>query len=181
MIGRRWLAVAVVALCGLGCGNRTVVGTAQGGSSGPPTPAGDSSSAGGAGSALGESELGNAVQLEDPLVEPPQGVEVKLDGSLVALVRAYRAGGQAAASALVRTEGFEMTQERLNVGVTVGDEAEMATIRERIEELGGEVTVGFANQIYALLPISAVEALATEESVWSMAVPRRVTSPLPQK
>ena len=184
MIGARWLTVAALALlCGLGCGNRTAVGTTTGSDAGPVPPA--SGDPPGAVADPGQDPagvgLGGPVQFVVPDAQPAEGVEVKLDGGLIALVRAYRTGGDTAAKALVSSEGFEMTDERLRVGVTVSNEAQVASVRQRIEELGGKVIVGLANQIYAFLPVAAVESLAAEEAVWSMAVPQRIASPFPGK
>ncbi|MCY4597869.1 MAG: hypothetical protein OXC19_24105 [Bryobacterales bacterium] len=182
MIGARWLAVAALALlCGLGCRNRTPVGTTTRSDVGLAPPASGDPPGAVADPGQDAAEPGGRVQFDVPVVEPAEGVEVKLDGSLIALVRAYQAGGDTAVKALVSSEGFEMRDELLRVGVTVSDEAQVASVRQRVEELGGEVIVGLATQLYAFLPVAAVESLAAEEAVWSMALPQRVASPFPVK
>ena len=116
--------------------------------------------------------------VSEPQARSPEGVEVKLDGRLIAVVRAYRSGGDVAAKALARTERVATVADRLRVGVTVADKNDMDSLRTRIAELGGEVTVEFGNRLYALLPVAALESLAEEERVWSIATPRKVASPL---
>ena len=103
---RRIWAVSLMALCGLGCGSRAVVGTAPGGESG-----GVATEAGGPpeeadvpGPGREEGAAGAPVKLEAPDKQQTEGVEVKLDGELLALVRAYRQGGEAAVKTLVSSE-----------------------------------------------------------------------------
>ena len=86
-----------------------------------------------------------------------EGVEVKLDGSLMALARAYRSGGDVAVKALASAGDLAMDGNRLRVGVTVLDEARVAGVKARIEELGGEVAVELGNRLFALLPVAALE------------------------
>ena len=146
-------AACLAALAFLGFGCRTAVRSNAGrASSGPAT-------------------------VEVPAAKAPEGVEVKLDGRLIAVVRAYRSGGDIAAKALVRTENVATVDDRLRVGVTVADTKDVAATRTRIGELGGEVTVEFGNRVFALLPVAALESLAAEEIVWSIAVPRQIVSP----
>ena len=184
MTSGRWLLAAGLAvLCGPGCGNRAAVDRPSAGGAGPPSPVAEAPATESKDSASDQvaGDLSGQVQFDVPAVKPPEGAEVKLDGSLVALVRAFREGGDAAANALVRSASLDSEEDRLRVGVIVEDEAQVASVTKRIEELGGEVTVGLGNRIFALLPVAAVELLASEDAVWSMAVPRPVASPFGAK
>ena len=179
---RVWVA-GLVALCGLGCGSRAVVGTVPEGEAGRVAPESSGPSAGAEGSGSGREgdAAGGPVKLEAPAVKAPEGLEVKLDGNLVALVRSYRQGGEAAVKTLVRSGNVEMIGNRLRLGVTVADEAQVAAVKRKIGELGGEVTVELGNRVFALLPVAALEPLAAEEGVWSMEAPQPVASPLEPK
>lgn len=170
----------MLAMCCLGCGSRQVAGTAPAGEAGKvapdasgPSVAGEAS---GAGLAAGVAE--RPVKLEVPSMTAAECVEVKLDGSLMALARAYRSGGDVAVKALASAGDLAMDGNRLRVGVTVLDEARVAGVKARIEELGGEVAVELGNRVFALLPVAALEPLTEGEAVWSMAIPQRIVAPL---
>lgn len=113
-----------------------------------------------------------------PAAQAPEGVEVKLDGQLIAVVRAYQSGGDIAAKALVRAENVAADADRLRLAVTVANRNDVVAMRSRITQLGGEVTVEFGNRVYALLPVAALEPLAADEMVWSIATPRQIASPV---
>lgn len=113
-----------------------------------------------------------------PEIRPPEGDEIKLDQTLLALVRARREGGGDAVKALVAEGRIELeAEDRVRVEVTVTKPAAVAELKEQIAALGGEVTTEFDNRIYALVPTASVETLAAKESVWTMAVPQVVASP----
>ena len=178
--GSRWVWVAgLMALFGLACGNRAPVTTkpedkpAQG----ADEATGSSVEREDSGSEQTGNVVGGTVKLEVPEVKVPVGFEVKLDGNLVAVVRAFREGGEVAVAAMVRSGNVQMEMHRLRVGVTVTDTEQVTEVKKKIEGLGGEVTVELGNKVFALLPVASLEALAKEDTVWNMEVPKTIASP----
>lgn len=121
----------------------------------------------------------SAIDFAVPEIRPPEGNEIKLDQTLLALVRAQRQGGVDAVKAMVAEGRVELeAEDRVRVEITVTAETVAAEVAERIAAAGGEVTTVFHNRVYALVPLADVETLTTVESVWNMAVPQVVASPL---
>ena len=119
-----------------------------------------------------------AIAFPVPEIRPPEGDEVKLDQTLLALVRARREGGGDAVKALAAEGRIELeAEDRVRVEVTVTTAAAVAELKKQIAALGGDVSTDFHNRVYALVPTASVETLAAEESVWIMAVPQVVASP----
>lgn len=119
-----------------------------------------------------------AIALPVPEIRPAEGDEIKLDQTLLALVRARREGGGDAVKAMVAEGRIELeAEDRVRVEVTVTTAAAVAELKQQIAAVGGEVSTEFQNRIYALVPTASVETLAAEESVWNMAVPQVVASP----
>lgn len=119
------------------------------------------------------------IELAVPQIRPPERNEIKLDQTLLALVRAQREGGPDAVKTLV-AEGRVVleAEDRVRVAITVTAATAVAAVKEHIAASGGEVSTEFHNRVYALVPTTAVETLANVESVWNMAVPQVVASPL---
>ena len=114
-----------------------------------------------------------------PEIRPPERNEIKLDQTLLALVRAQREGGTDAVEAMVAAGWVELeSEDRVRVEITVTATTAVAAVKEHIAASGGEVSTDFHNRVYALVPMAAVETLAGMESVWNMTVPQVVASPL---
>lgn len=101
---------------------------------------------------------------------------MKLDGELIAVARAYRKSGGVAAKALVQSKKVSTVGGRLRVGITVANKDDLPFVRTKLQQVGAKITVEFGNRV--LVPIAALEAIAAEDKVWSIAVPRRVAAPI---
>lgn len=113
-----------------------------------------------------------------PEIRPPQVDEMKLDQTLLALVRAQREGGADAVRAMVEEGRVELEAEDcVRVEITVTAATAVAAVKEHITASGGEVTAEFHNRVYALVPMAAVEPLAAAESIWNITVPQVVATP----
>ena len=128
------------------------------------------------------SSVGNSPQvpttLSPPATNEPLGIELKLDGQLIAVVRAYRSGGEVAAKALVQAKNVSTVAGRLRVGITVKHKKEVPIVRTRLQKLGADVTAELGTRLYAILPVQALVSIAEDERIWSIAVPRRIVSPV---
>lgn len=154
-----------------------------------PTPpnaeqsaAGDSEKSGDGQNLKSESEKSTANRVIDfpvPEIRPPEGDEIKLDQTLLALVRARHERSTAAVNALVGEGRIELeAEDRVRVEVTATSTTAVAALKEHIVDLGGEVSSEFRNRVYAFVPMESLETLAAVDSVWNMAVPQAVASPL---
>ena len=120
-----------------------------------------------------------AIDFPVPQIRPPEGDEIKLDQTLLALVRARHERSTAAVNALVGEGRIELeAKDRVRVEVTATSATAVPALKEHIVDLGGEVSSEFRNRVYAFVPMESLETLAAVPSVWNMAVPQVVALPL---
>ena len=112
-----------------------------------------------------------------PAAQPVTGLDAKLDGVLLELVRARRAGGEAGLLAYVERHRQGLAVDRLQVEIVCGPAGAAAAVREQVAEAGGTVTTSFENHVWAELPLDRIEALAAAEEVWYMGVSQAVVRP----
>lgn len=119
------------------------------------------------------------VDFSVPEIKAPEGNEIKLDQTLLALVRAQDEGGPGAVKALVAKSEVQLDANgRVRVEIVASAETAVAALKKRVTALDGEVTADFQNHVYALVPTASLGTLAAEEAVWSMAVSRPTVAPL---
>lgn len=120
-----------------------------------------------------------AIEFSVPEIRPPEGDEIKLDQTLLALVRARHERGTTAVIAVVEEGRIELeAKDRVRLEVTATSATAVAALKEHIVDLGGEVGSELRNRVYAFIPIESLETLAAVGSIWNMAVPQPVASPL---
>ena len=112
-----------------------------------------------------------------PVAQPVTGADAKLDGVLLELVRARRAGGETGLLAYVEQHRRELSLDRLQVEIVCESPGAAAAVREQVAAVGGTVTTGFENYLWAELSLEGVEALAATEAVWTVAVSQAVVRP----
>lgn len=112
-----------------------------------------------------------------PAEWPVTGVEAKLDGVLLELVRARREGGETGLLAYVERHRQGLSPERLPVQIVCESIGAVAAVREQVAAAGGTVTTSFENHLWAELPLDGVEALAATEAIWTVAVSQAVVRP----
>ena len=112
-----------------------------------------------------------------PAAQPVTGVDMKLDGVLLELVRARREGGETGLLAYMERHRQGLSPERLPVQIVCESIGAVAAVREQVAAEGGTVTTSFENHLWAELPLDGIEALAATEAIWTVAVSQAVVRP----
>lgn len=117
--------------------------------------------------------------------EPPQksatvSTDDKLDGVLLNLVKARKKGGEK--SMLTYADSIDLKLENGQVPVTIigVSEEKLASIQEKLIANGGSSLTTFENNLYALIPLKAIESVAAEDAVWTMSLSRQMSYPMDQ-
>ena len=128
-----------------------------------------------------EDALSDAVSLVGgdvlPPVQPVSGTDAKLDGVLLELLRARRAGGDAGAAAYAAQHQPGLSLDGLRVQIVCESADEASTVREQVAEAGGTVTASFENYLWAEVSLGEIEGLAQAEAVWTLSVSQAVVQP----
>lgn len=112
-----------------------------------------------------------------PPVQQVSGTDVKLDGVLLELLGAMRAGGQAGALAYAEQHQPGLSVDGLRVQIVCESADEASTVREQIAATGGTVTTSFENYVWAEVSLDTVEGLAESEAIWTISVSQAVVQP----
>ncbi len=125
-----------------------------------------------------------------PLSEPSNTAtadvtaEEKLDTDLRALAQPdLDAAGLDRSLAKLEAAGVVVRREptpAVTVRVTALSVEQASAVRAQIEQAGGEVSVGFENTLFALIPLAELRRLAGLEAVWLMEVNRPTLYPMSQ-
>ena len=112
-----------------------------------------------------------------PAAQPVTGTDVKVDGVLLELLRARRAGGEAGLRAYVAQYRPSLSVDRLRVEIVCASVEAVALVREQVAAADGTVTTSFDSYVWAEVSLDGVEALAGTEAVWTIAVTQAVVRP----
>jgi transposase InsO family protein len=94
--------------------------------------------------------------------------EKKLDTALIEIARAWRSGGAAAAGREMEARSLDTKDQKVKVEIVARDKAAMPELKQRIVQLGGEVTAELENHIWVYLPAAAIDDLSRADIVWTM-------------
>ena len=112
-----------------------------------------------------------------PAAQSVTGTDVKLDGVLLELLRARRAGGEAGLRAYVAQHRPALAVDRLRVEIVCASVEAAAVVREQVAAADGIVTTSFDTYVWAEVSLDGVEALAGTEAVWTIAVTQALVRP----
>ena len=119
----------------------------------------------------------HAPSASDQSALPSVPLREKLGTHLLALSTSYADGGANAVRAYAQSNGLDLPEERVSVQVLAASEQDVQRLERRIGEAGGSVLSVFESSIFAMLPVSAIGALASTKGVWRMDMQRNVLAP----
>jgi hypothetical protein len=104
----------------------------------------------------------------------------KLDGVLLNLVKARKKGGEK--SMLTYANSIDLKLENGQIPVTIIgiSEEKLASIQKKLAVNGGKEITTFENNLYAVVPVEAIEPLAADDAVWTMSLSRQMFFPMDQ-
>ena len=100
----------------------------------------------------------------------------KLSFRMNQMLEAYRVGGMSEARIYAVNHNMVLQDDRIQVTI-VTSEGTKGDVRKAVEALGGEYQLHYKNLMQAILPISALEAMAKRPDVKVIREPRRAFKP----